>query len=109
VGIAPETTDADDDVWIVDSTPVECARSRARETGHRQIVIGDKNYFGRQFETVPAEAGIELPRSARTGEPARPRARFFTPLRQVIESINDTIGAPVKRSLIAYDHLEPLI
>jgi hypothetical protein len=29
-------------------------------------------------------------RPARKGEPERPGARFFKPLRQVIESINDT-------------------
>jgi hypothetical protein len=55
-----------------------------------QTVIGDKNYFGREFETSLAEAGIDLLRPARKGEPPRPGAHFFKPLRQVIESINDT-------------------
>jgi hypothetical protein len=194
-----------DDVWIADSTPVECARSRetarrselagfaeygycashsryfwglrlhllctlgglpvgAALTGakaderlvlldiltdptlaeHRpgQLLIADKNYFGRDFEAALAQTGLHLLRPARKGEPERPGARFFKPLRQVIESINDTfkgqldleqhgghtvagvivriwqrvlaltaaiwhndrIGAPVKRSLTAYDH-----
>jgi Transposase DDE domain len=143
-----------DDVWVVDSTPVECGRSR--ETARRsdlagwaeygycashsryfwglrlhlvctlqglpvafalagakaderevlagmftadpglvasrpgQTLIGDKNYYGRDFETVMAEAGIRLLRPARKGEPARAGARLFKPLRQIIESVNDT-------------------
>ena len=142
-----------DDVWVVDSTPVECARSR--ETVQRsdlagfaeygycashsrffwglrlhlistlhglpigfaltgakaderavleqlltdpgiatltagQMVIGDKNYFGRDFETGLANDGVHLLRPARKGEPARPGSEFFKPLRQVIESIFDT-------------------
>ena len=35
-------------------------------------------------------AGICLLRPARKGEPERAGARFFKPLRQVIESVNDT-------------------
>jgi hypothetical protein len=143
-----------DDVWVVDSTPVECGRSR--ETARRsdlagwaqygycashsrwfwglrlhlvctlqglpvafalagakadereilagmltagpdllatrpgQTLIGDKNYFGAAFEAAMASAGIRLLRPARKGEPERAGARFFKPLRQIIESINDT-------------------
>ena len=203
--LARDTSVWTDDVWVVDSTPVECARSRETvkrsdlagwaEYGYcashsryfwglrlhllctlhglpvgfaltgakadertvlldilhadptltdrpRQIMIGDRNYFGAQFEATLPEAGIELLRPTRNGEAERPGARFFKPLRQVIESINDTfkgqldlerhggrtkagviarvwqrilaltaaiwhndrIGAPIKRSLIAYDH-----
>ena len=150
-----QTSIADDDVWVVDSTPVECARSRetvkrsdlagwavygycashsrffwglrlhlvctlqglpvgwalsgakaderevleqilattpalaaARE--HRQIVIGDKNYYGKDFEARIDAAGIELLRPARKGEKPRAGQRFFKPLRQVIESVNAT-------------------
>ena len=142
-----------DDVWIADSTPVECARSResarcsdlagfaeygycashsryfwglrlhllctlgglpvgAALTGakaderlvlldiltdaslaeHRpgQMLIADKNYFGRDFEATLAKTGLHLLRPARKGEPERPGTRFFKPLRQTIESINDT-------------------
>jgi hypothetical protein len=203
--LARDTSLFSDDVWVADSTPLECARSRetvkrsdlagfaeygycashsryfwglrlhllctpgglpvgyaltgakaderqtllgilddpaltADRTG--QIVIADKNYFGREFEATLAAAGIDLLRPARKGEPERPGARYFKPLRQVIESINDTfkgqldleqhggrtvagvlvrvwqrvlaltaaiwhndkIGAPIKRSLTAYDH-----
>lgn len=203
--LARDTSVWTDDVWVVDSTPVECARSRETvkrsdlagwaeygycashsryfwglrlhllctlhglpvgfaltgakaderqvlldivhadpDLRHRpaQIMIGDKNYYGAEFEATLPEAGIQLLRPARKGETERPGARFFKPLRQVIESINDTfkgqldlerhggrtragviariwqrilaltaaiwhndrIGAPVKRSLTAYDH-----
>src|SRR5579863_6330157 len=143
-----------DDVWVVDSTPVECGRSR--ETARRsdlagwaeygycashsryfwglrlhlvctlhglpiafaltgakaderetlldllardpalaaarpgQIIIGDKNYYGRDFEAALATAGLTLLRPARHGELPRPGTQFFKPLRQVIESVNDT-------------------
>jgi len=194
-----------DDVWIADSTPIECGRSRETAkrsdlagfaeygycashsryfwglrlhllctlgglpvgaalsgakaderhvlldilddpalAAHRpgQTLIADKNYYGREFETSLANGGIDLLRPARKGEPERPGAPFFKPLRQTIESINatlkgqldleahgghtpagvivrvwqrvlaltaaiwhnDKIGAPVKRSLTAYDH-----
>jgi len=147
---------AGDDVWVVDSTPVECARSRETvqrsnlagwaEYGYcashsrffwglrlhlvctlhglpvgwaltgakadereafaqilantralegpgpgRQITIADKNYFGRTFEADLDASGIELLRPARKGEKPRPGQRFFKPLRQVIESINQTL------------------
>jgi hypothetical protein len=152
--LARDTTLWTDDVWVADSTPVECARSReaARRsdlagwaeygycashsryfwglrlhllctlhglpvgfalTGakaderqtllgildadptlladrHQQILIADKNYYGHGFETDLANTGVELLRPARKGEPPRPGTRFFKPLRQVIESINDT-------------------
>lgn len=153
--LACDTSLWTDDVWVVDSTPVECGRSRetARrsnlagyaEYGYcashsrffwglrlhviatlhglpvgfaltgakaderhvvvsvlaadrallagrpRQIMIADKNYYGREFEAVIAAAGIELLRPARKGEPPRPGARFFRPLRQTVESIFDTV------------------
>jgi len=147
-----DTTVFTDDVWVVDSTPVECARSRETvrrselagwaEYGYcashsrffwglrlhllctlhglpvgfaltgakaderqvlldilddpslagrdRQLIIGDKNYYGRDFEATLAGARVQLLRPARKGEPDRPGARFFKPLRQVIESINAT-------------------
>jgi len=143
---------AEDDVWVADSTPVECGRSRETakrsdlagwaEYGYcashsrffwglrlhllctlhglpvgfaltgakaderqvlldilddpslagrdRQLIIGDKNYYGRDFEATLAGARVQLLRPARKGEPDRPGARFFKPLRQVIESINAT-------------------
>ena len=62
----------------------------ARSSSRPQTVIGDKNYFGKDFEADLASAGVELLRPARKGERPRPGARFFKPLRQIIESINDT-------------------
>jgi hypothetical protein len=153
--LARDTSLWSDDVWVVDSTPVECARSRDTVrrsdlagwaeygycashsrffwglrlhllctlhglpvgfalTGAKaderhtllgifdadpdlpawrigQIVIGDRNYFGREFETELAQAGLDLLRPARKGEAPRAGTEFFKPLRQVIESINDTL------------------
>lgn len=200
-----QTSITNDDVWVVDSTPVECARSRETVkrselagwaeygycashsrffwglrlhlvctlqglpvawalTGAKaderevltalldttpwltrealQVVIADKAYYGTRFEADLDEAGIDLLRKPRTGEKPRPGAEFFKPLRQIIESVNDTLkgqldleqhggrtiagvctrvaqrvlaltaaiwhndhaGAPVLRSLTAYDH-----
>ncbi|GAA1498822.1 transposase [Paeniglutamicibacter kerguelensis] len=66
---------------ILDSTPARI--------GAGQTILADKNYFGRAFETDLAEAGIVLVR------PTRPGREFLKPLRQVIESINDTLkGQP---------------
>jgi hypothetical protein len=146
-----------DDVWVVDSTPVECGRSR--ETAKRselagwaeygycashsryfwglrlhllctlsglpvafaltgakaderdtllgmfaadpalvsthpgQTLIGDKNYYGTQFEASLAERGLTLLRPSRKGEKTRAGQRFFKPLRQIIESVNNTFKA----------------
>lgn len=204
--LAADTSLWSDDVWVVDSTPVECGRSR--ETVRRselagwaqygycashtrffwglrlhlvctlgglpigfalagakaderqvllsifgadpglaagrpgQVLIADKNYYGAGFEAALAGTGLTLLRPARKGETERPGSRFFKPLRQVIESVNQTFkaqldlerhgghtpagvmvrvlqrilaltaaiwhndktGAPVHRSLTAYDH-----
>lgn len=149
-----DTTLWTDDVWVVDSTPVECGRSKETVkrsnlagwaeygycashsryfwglrlhlvctlgglpvgfalTGAKaderqtlleifhldpdltaqrpgQTLIGDKNYFGAEFETHLAEAGLRLLRPARKGEPERAGSALFKPLRQTIESINQT-------------------
>ena len=42
-----------------------------------QALIGDKNYYGRDFEAALADAGIRLLRPAREGEPARAGAHLF--------------------------------
>jgi len=146
-----------DDVWVVDSTPVECGRSR--ETAQRsdlagwaeygycashtryfwglrlhllctpaglpvafaltgakaderetllgmldadpgllaarlnQQLMADKNYYGKQFETELASKGVTLLRPARKGEKPRAGQRFFKPLRQIVESVNNTLKA----------------
>jgi Transposase DDE domain len=151
--LAASTSLWPDDVWVVDSTPVECARSR--ETVKRsdlagwaqygycashsryfwglrlhlvttlhglpvgfalagakaderqvllgiladnqlparpgQVIIGDKGYYGRDFEKALAEDRLTLLRPARKGEPEPAGRRYFKPLRQVIESVNDTL------------------
>jgi hypothetical protein len=153
--LAASTSLRADDVWVVDSTPVECGRSR--ETARRselagwaqygycashsrwfwglrlhlvctlhglpvgfalagartderqalpgilaaepglaasrpgQVLTGDKNYYGRDFEAALAAAGLTLLRPARKGEPASAASPLFRPLRQVIESVNDTL------------------
>lgn len=152
--LSTDTTLWTDDVWVVDSTPVECGRSKETVTrsdlagwaeygycashsryfwGLRlhlvctlgglpvgfaltgakaderqtlleifhldptltaqrpgQTLIGDKNYFGAEFEAHLAQAGLHLLRPARKGEPERPGTALFKPLRQTIESINQT-------------------
>jgi Transposase DDE domain len=55
-----------------------------------QTIIGDKNYYGREFERDLAERHLQLLRPARKGEAERAGAHLFKPLRQVIESINQT-------------------
>ncbi|MFE0645948.1 IS982 family transposase [Streptomyces sp. NPDC058877] len=55
-----------------------------------QTITGDKNYYGREFEQDLTERELVLLRSARKGEAERAGAHLFKPLRQVIESINQT-------------------
>lgn len=55
-----------------------------------QTIIGDKNYYGRGFEHELAERDLVLLRPARKGEAERAGAHLFKPLRQTIESINQT-------------------
>jgi hypothetical protein len=55
-----------------------------------QTIIGDKNYYGHEFENDLTERDLKLLRPARKGEPDRAGAHLFKPLRQVIESINQT-------------------
>ena len=204
--LAADTSLWTDDVWVVDSTPVECGRSRDTAkrsdlagwaeygycashsryfwglrlhliatlgglpvgfalTGAKaderqtllgilaadpglaaarpgQILIADRQYYGATFEAELAAQHLHLLRPASKGEGDRPGAHLFKPLRQTIESINQTFkgqldlerhgghtpagvmvrvlqrilaltaaiwhndhtGAPVHRSLTAYDH-----
>ncbi|MFF0034033.1 hypothetical protein ACFYS7_39070 [Streptomyces avermitilis] len=55
-----------------------------------QTIIGDKNYYGRELEHDLTERHLPLLRPARKGEAERAGAHLFKPLRQVIESINQT-------------------
>ncbi|MFD1497478.1 IS982 family transposase, partial [Streptosporangium lutulentum] len=56
-----------------------------------QTLIADKNYYGRAFEQQLAQYGVHLLRPARKDEPARAGASLFKPLRQMIESVNQTL------------------
>jgi len=55
-----------------------------------QTVIGDKNYFGKDFEKELTERELVLLRPARKGKAGRAGQHLFKPLRQVIESVNWT-------------------
>lgn len=55
-----------------------------------QVIIAGKNYYGHDFEAALAAAGLVLLRPAPKGEPGRRGNQFFKPLRQIIESVNDT-------------------
>ena len=151
--LAHDTDIFEDDTWVIDSTPVECGRSR--QTAQRsdlvgfagygycashsryfwglrlhlvctpaglpvtfalanpkvderevardlfeiepdllrpgQVILADKDYVSGEFETFLAEHGAQLIRPAKAGEAPRPGARFLKPLRQLIESVNDTL------------------
>jgi Transposase DDE domain len=155
--LAMDTSLWSDDVWIVDSTPVQCGCSRetvkrsdlagwaqygycashsryfwglrlhlvctlhglpvmfalagakADERGTLlgmlaadaelvserpgQTLIGDKNYSGRDFERELAGSDLALLRPVRKGEAPRAGTELFKPLRQVIESVNQTLKA----------------
>jgi len=55
------------------------------------FVFGQATFaFATEDEVGRRLAAVQLLRPARKGEPDRPGARLFKPLRQVIESINDT-------------------
>jgi Transposase DDE domain len=152
--LATDTTWWTDDVWVADSTPVECGRSRettkrselagwaqdgycashsryfwglrlhlvctlhglpvgfalaGAKADERQVLLGmlaadptllatrpgqtlitDKHYYGAGFQAELAAQEVQLLRPARKGEPDRAGAHLFRPLRQVIESINQT-------------------
>ncbi|SPL92226.1 putative transposase [[Actinomadura] parvosata subsp. kistnae] len=57
---------------------------------HGQNLIADMQDYGRDLEHTLAAEGVHLLRKARKGEPPRPGAHLFKPLRQTIESINQT-------------------
>jgi DDE family transposase len=58
-----------------------------------QTVIGDKNYPGRDFEKAMTDSDLVLLRPVRKGEAPRAGRQLFKPLRQVIESVNQTLKA----------------
>lgn len=56
-----------------------------------QTVVADKGYASREFETRLAEHGVELIRPARKREKNRLGARQLKPIRQIVESVFDTL------------------
>src|SRR5258707_15645406 len=64
-----------------------------------QVIIGDKNYYGHDFEAILASTGLSLLRPARKGEAQRPGTEFFRPLRQ----ISSRSTTPSKDSLTSND------
>lgn len=91
VGFALTGAKADERRVFLDILDGTETMNRLQQDGARQLLIGDRNYYGADFEDTVDAAGIELLRPARKGEKPRPGARFFKPLRQVIESVNDTL------------------
>jgi hypothetical protein len=153
--LAADTDSFFDDVWVIDSTPVECGRSRPtakrsklsgfagygwcashsrffwglrlhlvctpsglpiafalanpkideREVARDlleieapllaarpgQVILADKGYASAEFEGFLADRNATLIRPARADEKARAHSRFLKPLRQLIESVNDTL------------------
>jgi hypothetical protein len=56
-----------------------------------QVILADKGYAGKELETFLNEAGATLIRPAKSNETPRPGAGLLKPLRQIIESVNDTL------------------
>ena len=78
---------ADERQVLLDLLAVEPQLVAAR---HGQVLIADKHYYGGEFERLLGELGLRLLRPARKGEPQRAGADLFRPLRQLIESVNQT-------------------
>ena len=70
--------------------------AHARIARRGQVLITDKGYRSAGFEAELADAGITLVRPATKSEPPRPHQRFLRPLRQTIESINQTLKAQLR-------------
>jgi Transposase DDE domain len=158
--LATDTEVWADDIWLIDSTPVECGRSRpttqrsnlagwagygycashsryfwglrlhlvCTPTGlpityaltnpkvderdvaidlfdaepalladrHGQTIIADKGYASAEFERRLADNGVELIRPARANEPRRRGTPQLRRLRQIIESVNNTLKAQLR-------------
>jgi hypothetical protein len=78
---------ADERETLLDILAVEPQLTAERQG---QTLIGDKNNFGREFEQQLTELDIRLLRPRRKREAERPGSQLFKPLRQVIESVNET-------------------
>ena len=56
-----------------------------------QLIMADKGYRSAELETFLAGHHATFIRPAMAGEAPRHGARFLKPLRQIIESVNDTL------------------
>ena len=56
-----------------------------------QTIVADKGYASGEFESRLADHGIELVRPSRKRENKRPGARQLKPIRQIVESVFDTL------------------
>ena len=65
-------------------------RAAAGAARQGQVLIADKHDYGGEFERLLGELGLRLFRPARKGEAERAGADLFRPLRQLIESVNQT-------------------
>ena len=156
IRVLAEDTDVwADDLWLIDSTPVECGRSRPTAKGSNlagwagygycashsryfwglrlhlvctpaglpvtfalanpktderdvaldmfdhdptlfdgrvaQTIVADKGYASGEFETRLAEHGVALIRPPLKREPNRPKVKQLKPIRQIVESVFDTM------------------
>jgi hypothetical protein len=55
------------------------------------VILADKGYRDAQTEAILTAQGVRLLRPAYKGEVPRPGQALFKPLRQLIESVNDTL------------------
>jgi len=55
------------------------------------VILADKGYVPGELESLLDDHGVTLLRPAKTNEAPRPGARFLKPMRQLIESVNDTL------------------
>ncbi len=56
-----------------------------------QTIVADKGYASREFEARLAEHGVELVRPSLKREKKRPGAKQLKPIRQIVESVFDTL------------------
>jgi hypothetical protein len=76
---------------MLDRLLLDLAR-RIRDSLQRQALLGrQKLLYGKVFETDLTELRIDLIRPIRSKEKPRPGQEFLKPLRQIIESIFDTL------------------
>jgi hypothetical protein len=65
------------------------------------IILVDKGYRDAETEAILAAQGVRVLRPAYKGEAPRPGQGLFKPLRQLIESVNDTLKANLTWSATA--------